>query len=106
MNQALELAKRGRGLVSPNPLVGCVIVKNGKIIGEGYHQKFGGDHAEVMALKNCTESPLGATLYINLEPCSIYSKTPPCTKAIIENSISEVYIGVKTQILRLMVQVS
>jgi len=95
MNQALTLAKKGRGLVSPNPLVGCIVVKNGKIIGEGYHQKFGGDHAEVMALKNCIESPIGASLYVNLEPCSIYGKTPPCTKIIIENSISEVYIGVK-----------
>ena len=95
MNQALTLAQKGRGKVSPNPLVGCVIVKNGKIIGEGYHQEFGEDHAEVMALKNCTESPIDASLYVNLEPCSIYGKTPPCIKAIIENSISEVYIGVK-----------
>jgi len=95
MNQALSLAKRGRGLVSPNPLVGCVIVKDGRSIGEGYHEKFGEDHAEIRALKNCTESPIGASLYVNLEPCSIYSKTPACTKAIIENSISRVYIGVK-----------
>ena len=95
MKQALNLCEKGRGRVSPNPLVGCVIVKDSRIIGEGYHSDFGGDHAEIMALKNCTESPSGATLYVNLEPCSIYGKTPPCIKAIIENSISEVYIGVK-----------
>ena len=95
MSFALELAEKGRGLVAPNPLVGCVIVKEGRVIGEGYHSKFGEDHAEVMALKNCSESPFGASLYVNLEPCSIYGKTPPCTKIIIENSIAEVFIGVK-----------
>ena len=95
MNQALTLAQKGRGKVSPNPLVGCVIVKDGKVIGEGCHQEFGEDHAEVMSLNICTESPIDASLYVNLEPCSIYGKTPPCIKAIIENSISEVYIGVK-----------
>ena len=95
MKQALDLSKRGRGQVSPNPLVGCVIVKYNRIIGEGYHSEFGGDHAEIMALKNCTESPVDAALYVTLEPCSVHGKTPPCIKAIIENSISEVYIGVK-----------
>ena len=95
MKQALSLAEKGRGKVSPNPLVGCVIVKDNRVIGEGYHSEFGGDHAEVMALKNCTESPVDAVLYVNLEPCSIYAKTPPCVKMIIENSISEVYIGIK-----------
>ena len=95
MSMAIQLAKKGKGLVSPNPLVGCVIVKDGRIIGEGYHKCFGEDHAEVMALKNCTESPKGSSLYVNLEPCSIYGKTPPCTKNIIENSIAEVFIGIK-----------
>ena len=95
MSFAIELAKKGRGTVSPNPLVGCVVVKNGRVIGEGYHSKFGADHAEVIALKNCSESPVGASLYINLEPCCIYGKTPPCTKIIIENSIESVYIGAK-----------
>ena len=95
MNLAIKLAKKGRGTVSPNPLVGCVIVKDGRVIGEGYHKEFGSEHAEIIALKNCSESPLGASLYVNLEPCSIYGKTPPCTKAIIENSIASVYIGVK-----------
>ena len=95
MSMALDLANKGKGLVAPNPLVGCVIVKNGRIIGEGYHKRFGEDHAEVMALKNCSESPQGASLYVNLEPCSIYGKTPPCTKSIIENSIMEVFVGIK-----------
>ena len=95
MTLAIDLAKKGRGLVSPNPLVGCVIVKNGRVIGEGYHKEFGCNHAEVDALKNCTESPVGASLYVNLEPCSIYGKTPPCVKTIIENSIDTVYIGIK-----------
>lgn len=95
MQMALELAKKGYGSVSPNPLVGCVVVKNGKVIGEGYHEKFGSEHAEVNALRNCVESPQGASLYVNLEPCSIYGKTPPCTKLIIENSIDSVYIGTK-----------
>ena len=93
MHLAIEQAKKGIGRVSPNPLVGCVIVKNGRIIGEGYHEKFGDSHAEVNALNNCIESPIDSNLYVNLEPCSIYAKTPPCTKAIIENSISEVFIG-------------
>ncbi len=95
MSMALDLANKGRGLVAPNPLVGCVIVKNGRVIGEGYHKRFGDDHAEVMALKNCTESPEESSLYVNLEPCSIYGKTPPCIKSIVENSIAEVFVGIK-----------
>tara|TARA_B100000029_G_scaffold471774_1_gene511726 strand:- start:2 stop:1105 length:1104 start_codon:yes stop_codon:yes gene_type:complete len=93
MSYALELAKKGRGKVSPNPLVGCVIVKNGKIIGEGFHEKFGSNHAEVNAFNNCSESPIDADLYVNLEPCSFYGKTPPCVDAIISNSIKNVFIG-------------
>lgn len=95
MDLALELAKKGRGWVNPNPMVGAVIVKNGKIIGEGYHEKFGGLHAERNALQNCTEAAGGATLYVTLEPCCHYGKTPPCTEAIIENRISRVVIGSK-----------
>ena len=95
MSQAINLAKKGLGSVSPNPLVGCVIVKGGRVIGEGFHEVFGGDHAEISALKNCIESPSGASLYVNLEPCSVYGKTPPCVKSIIESSISEVYIGTR-----------
>ncbi|MCX5641732.1 MAG: bifunctional diaminohydroxyphosphoribosylaminopyrimidine deaminase/5-amino-6-(5-phosphoribosylamino)uracil reductase RibD [Candidatus Omnitrophica bacterium] len=90
LKRALQLAAKGRGLVSPNPLVGAVLVKNNRIIGEGYHQYFGGDHAEIDALKNSTESPEGSTLYVNLEPCSHFGKTPPCTKALIKNRIKKV----------------
>lgn len=95
MQLALELAKKGCGLVSPNPMVGAVIVKNGKIIGEGYHEKYGELHAERNALANCTESPKEATIYVTLEPCCHYGKTPPCTEAIIESGISKVVIGSK-----------
>ena len=93
MKRALALAKKGAGFVSPNPMVGAVIVKNGEIIGEGYHEKYGELHAERNALKNCKESPKGATLYVTLEPCCHYGKTPPCTEAIIESGISRVVIG-------------
>jgi len=90
LKRALQLAIRGKGLVSPNPLVGAVLVKNSRIIGEGYHRYFGGDHAEIDALKNSTESPEGSTLYINLEPCCHLGKTPPCTKTLIKNRIKNV----------------
>lgn len=93
MQRALELARKGRGFVSPNPLVGAVIVKEGKMIGEGYHEVYGGAHAEVNAFKNATEDVAGATMYVTLEPCSHYGKTPPCAKAIIEKGIKEVIIG-------------
>lgn len=93
MEIAIDLAKRGRGRVNPNPLVGAVIVKDDVIIGSGYHEKYGGLHAERNALATCNESPVGATLYVNLEPCCHYGKTPPCTEAIIESGISKVVIG-------------
>ena len=93
MSRAMELAKQGRGQVSPNPMVGCILVKDGEIIGEGYHEKFGGDHAEISALKNARMNPLDSTLYVTLEPCCITEKTPPCTESLIHNSISEVYIS-------------
>ena len=95
MSYAIELAKKGRGGVSPNPLVGCVIVKNGEIIGEGFHKEFGKEHAEVDAFNNCSQTPEGADLYVNLEPCSIFSKTSPCVDRIIENGIKNVYVGTK-----------
>ena len=95
MERAVEISKRGRGKVSPNPLVGCVIVKDNKIIGEGYHQEYGGSHAEKNAIDNCIESPLGATAFITLEPCCIDSKTPPCTDLLIDNGIDHVFIGSK-----------
>lgn len=95
MRRALELAERGKGSVSPNPLVGCVIVKDERIIGEGWHEQFGGPHAERVALANATESVHGATMYVSLEPCNHTGKTPPCTEAIIEHNISRVVIGAK-----------
>lgn len=93
MRRALELAQLGEGRVNPNPLVGAVIVKGGRIIGEGYHEFFGGPHAEINAFKNSKESVEGATMYVTLEPCSHYGKTPPCAKAIIEKKIKKVVIG-------------
>lgn len=93
MRRALELAQLGEGRVNPNPLVGAVIVKEGRIIGEGYHEFFGGPHAEINAFKSSKESVEGATMYVTLEPCSHYGKTPPCAKAIIEKKIKKVVIG-------------
>ncbi len=93
LSRTFTLARLGSGKVSPNPEVGCVIVKGGKIISSGYHRKFGSDHAEVDAIKRCTESVEGATLYVSLEPCSHYGKTPPCADLIIANKIKRVVIG-------------
>lgn len=95
MLRAIELAKLGAGYVSPNPLVGAVIVKNGKIIGEGWHQRYGDNHAEVNAFNNATDNTEGAEMYVTLEPCSHYGHTPPCAKAIIEHKIKKVYVGLK-----------
>lgn len=95
MQLALELASKGCGFVNPNPMVGAVIVKNDEIIGKGYHEKYGELHAERNALANCTASPKGAALYVTLEPCCHYGKTPPCTEAIIESGISKVIVGIK-----------
>ncbi len=93
MERAIELAYKGAGYVSPNPMVGAVIVKNGKIIGEGYHQKYGSNHAEVNALLSATEDVTGAEMYVTLEPCSHYGHTPPCAKTIVEHKIKKVYVG-------------
>lgn len=93
MKRAAELAKLGEGFVNPNPMVGAVIVKNGKIIGEGFHEYYGGLHAERNALKNCTESPCGADMYVTLEPCCHTGKQPPCTEAVIESGIKRVFVG-------------
>lgn len=95
MYRAIKLAQRGIGSTSPNPLVGAVIVKQGKVIGEGYHKNAGGPHAEIEALRNAREPVQDATLYVNLEPCSHYGKTPPCTQAIINSGILRVVIGMK-----------
>lgn len=93
MLQAIELAKKGKGWTNPNPLVGAVIVKDDVVIGEGYHEKYGELHAERNAIASLKESAKGATIYVTLEPCCHYGKTPPCTEAIIENEIAKVVIG-------------
>jgi len=93
MRLAIQLAKQGYGWVNPNPMVGAVIVKNGRIIGQSYHQKYGEFHAERNALSDCYTSAVGATLYVTLEPCCHYGRTPPCTEAIIESGISRVVVG-------------
>lgn len=93
MRRALELARRGEGHVSPNPMVGCVVVKDGRIISEGYHEKVGEYHAERNALLRCEEDPAGADLYVTLEPCCHYGRTPPCTEIIIEKGIGRVFVA-------------
>jgi len=95
MKLALKLAKKGAGWVNPNPMVGAVIVKNNTIIGQGYHEYFGGPHAELNAIKSCTKSPRGATLYLNLEPCVHHGKTPPCVELIVGREIRKVVISMK-----------
>ncbi len=93
MKRALLLAEKGIGAVDPNPLVGAVIVKDGRIIGEGWHKRYGGPHAERNAIEACTATAQGAVLYVTLEPCCHYGKTPPCTEAIIESGIRRVVVG-------------
>ena len=93
MQRAIELAINGLGYTNPNPLVGAVIVKNNRIIGEGYHARYGELHAERHALSRLTENAEGATMYVTLEPCCHYGKQPPCTEAIVEHGISRVVIG-------------
>lgn len=93
MKRALELARKGAGWVNPNPMVGAVIVKDGKIIGEGWHTRYGELHAERQALANCTENTEGATIYVTLEPCCHTGKTPPCTEALIEAKFARVVCG-------------
>jgi diaminohydroxyphosphoribosylaminopyrimidine deaminase/5-amino-6-(5-phosphoribosylamino)uracil reductase len=93
MKMALKLARRGEGWTSPNPMVGAVIVRDGKILGKGYHRRFGEAHAEINAIAD-TEGPIeGATLYVTLEPCSHHGKTPPCVDRIIEAKVSRVVVG-------------
>lgn len=93
MKRALELAKKGAGRVNPNPMVGAVIVKNGKVISEGYHEQYGKPHAEVNAFTSCKASTEGATMYVTLEPCSHYGKTPPCADAVLASGISRLVVG-------------
>jgi diaminohydroxyphosphoribosylaminopyrimidine deaminase/5-amino-6-(5-phosphoribosylamino)uracil reductase len=93
MERALELARRGEGGVEPNPMVGCVLVQNGRLIGEGWHRKFGGPHAEIHALQSCPHDIDGATAFVTLEPCSHHGKTPPCADALINSGISRVVVA-------------
>lgn len=93
MNRALELAARAKGRTSPNPLVGCVLVRDGKVIGEGYHQKAGTPHAEVHALKAVGGKAQGATAYVTLEPCAHFGRTPPCANALVEAGISRAVVA-------------
>jgi diaminohydroxyphosphoribosylaminopyrimidine deaminase/5-amino-6-(5-phosphoribosylamino)uracil reductase len=90
MQRALELARRGEGFVEPNPMVGCVIVRDQSIVGEGWHQQFGGPHAEVEALRAAGEAARGATAYVTLEPCCHTGKTPPCTRALMAAGVGRV----------------
>lgn len=94
MQRAVALAEKGAGFVNPNPMVGCIVVKDDKIIGEGYHEYYGGLHAERNALTRSSADFRGATLYVTLEPCCHYGKTPPCTDIIIEKGIKKVVVGI------------
>jgi diaminohydroxyphosphoribosylaminopyrimidine deaminase/5-amino-6-(5-phosphoribosylamino)uracil reductase len=93
MQRCLELARHALGKTAPNPLVGCVIVKDGKIVGEGFHPGAGQPHAEVFALREAGELATGATIYVNLEPCNHYGRTPPCSEALIAAGVSKVVVG-------------
>jgi diaminohydroxyphosphoribosylaminopyrimidine deaminase/5-amino-6-(5-phosphoribosylamino)uracil reductase len=95
MIQALSLARRGFGSTSPNPVVGALVVKGGRIIGSGYHKRAGAPHAEVEAIAKAGKGTRGATLYVTLEPCHHYGRTPPCTRAILESGISTVVVGIE-----------
>src|SRR5882672_3680698 len=96
MRQALRLARRGYGATSPNPMVGAVLVKNGRILGRGWHRRAGEPHAEIEAIREAEqrgETIKGATLYVTLEPCCTHGRTPPCTEAIIAAGIKRVVVG-------------
>lgn len=100
MTRALELAERGRGAVEPNPLVGCVIVRGGELVGEGWHQRFGGPHAEIEALRIARERAEGATVYVTLEPCSHHGKTPPCVDALLAARPARVVMAMEDPFLQ------
>ncbi|MEK7672135.1 MAG: bifunctional diaminohydroxyphosphoribosylaminopyrimidine deaminase/5-amino-6-(5-phosphoribosylamino)uracil reductase RibD, partial [Bacteroidota bacterium] len=95
MRECFHLAEKGKGYVSPNPLVGAVLVVNNTIVARGYHQRFGGPHAEVHCLRNYKGSLSNAILYVNLEPCSHYGKTPPCAELIVQRGIKRVVVAMK-----------
>ncbi|MFC1692991.1 bifunctional diaminohydroxyphosphoribosylaminopyrimidine deaminase/5-amino-6-(5-phosphoribosylamino)uracil reductase RibD [Candidatus Latescibacterota bacterium] len=97
MSRALSLAEKGRGTASPNPMVGAVVVRDGIIVGQGYHRKAGEGHAEVIALREAGEEARGATLYVTMEPCCHHGKTPPCTDAICESGIKRVVSAIKDE---------
>ena len=90
IKRAIELAELGRGHTSPNPLVGALVVRDEEVLGEGYHAAYGSPHAEVAALSACTTDPIGATMYVTLEPCSHHGKTPPCADAIVAAGLARV----------------
>lgn len=93
MRQALELAKRGEGYVEPNPMVGCVLVRDSQVIGQGFHTRFGQPHAEIEAIRNAETDLVGVTCYVTLEPCSHFGKTPPCVNAILQTGIRRVVVA-------------
>ncbi|MGD9089262.1 MAG: bifunctional diaminohydroxyphosphoribosylaminopyrimidine deaminase/5-amino-6-(5-phosphoribosylamino)uracil reductase RibD, partial [Desulfobacterales bacterium] len=93
MRIALKLAKKGQGYTSPNPMVGAVVVKNGKVVGRGYHHAAGKAHAEIEALEDAGINARGATLYVNLEPCNHTGRTPPCTRRIVQAGIRRVIMA-------------
>lgn len=95
MQRAIDLALGGQGRVEPNPMVGCVIVRGGRVIGEGFHRRFGGPHAEINALRSCSASPRGATVYVSLEPCCHHGKTPPCVDALVEAGVTRVVAALR-----------
>ena len=95
LERALELAERGRGTTHPNPVVGAVVERDGEVVGEGWHERKGGPHAEVVALEAAGEAARGATLYVTLEPCDHHGTTPPCVDAILAAGISKVVVGAK-----------
>lgn len=90
MERAFELAERGRYTVSPNPMVGAVLAREGKVVGEGFHERAGGPHAEVLALRQAGAEARGADLYVTLEPCAHSGRTPPCTEAILASGVARI----------------
>jgi len=95
MSEALALAERGRGLVSPNPVVGAVVVRDGSVVGRGWHGRYGGPHAETVALEDAGDLSIGSTLYVTLEPCCVWGNTPPCTRAIERAGVRKVVFAVE-----------
>src|SRR5437773_1850542 len=93
LERALELAERGRGTTHPNPVVGAVLVRDGEVVGEGWHERAGGPHAEIAALEAAGAQARGATLYVTLEPCTHHGRTPPCVEALLAAGVARVVAG-------------